>query len=63
MENKQSAVEWYYREMIAELGVVVGTRICNRAQEIFKEQIMEAYESGCTGIYHSEQYYNETYGK
>ena len=72
MENKQTAVEWLI-ETINEGGGFIFTshyeKLFNKAKQIEKEQIEEAYmvsdDSGTIeeSIKWSEQYYNDTYGK
>jgi len=65
-----SAVEWFYRELfmphpIEDLGTVLA-----KANEMFKEQIIDAYKEGydeglqiITKYENVEEYYTVTYGK
>lgn len=70
MENKQTAVEWLYFMMnnIYRDNQETNKKLLNKAKEIEKEQIKDAWESGHLDyeiLMHdnSQQYYNETYGK
>ena len=71
MENKQTAVEWLVSELTKPYGDKFINKIIEQAKEMEKQQIKCAYLVGSedeqTLDYypkeHSEQYYNETYGK
>ena len=71
-DKKQTAVEWLYDTIIifpeSIEDLAHNARSFKQAQQMEKEQIIDAYEYGNTdrefGIYlEAEQYYNETYGK
>jgi hypothetical protein len=60
---KQTAVEWLYEELILE-GFNVPKVFYDKAKEMEKEQIMDAYyyDPNCDEIKDDgENYYNETY--
>ena len=63
MENIKTPVAFLI-ECLAENGIVHSSDI-NKANEMFKEQIIEAYDQHrCVGNFESgNQYYNETYSK
>jgi hypothetical protein len=69
--NKQkTAVEWYAIEMYEYFRSMFGSGIINtdileKAKEMEKEQIVDAYDYGSlrSGCEEGEQYYNETYGE
>jgi len=80
MENKQTAVEWIEDELSKLNSAVVNTEITpeeyhtqrvglwEKAKQMEKEQIKEAYVDGCVGemyelsaTYTAEEYYNKTY--
>jgi hypothetical protein len=68
MENKQTAVEW----LANQLSINDRARyndVIEKAEQMEKEQIKEAFTDGCIGelyelnaYYTSEKYYEETYG-
>jgi len=71
---KKTAVEWLIQELFNNgyFHYGIPTQITDKAKEMEKEQIIEAYEKGYTedipypvsgGYYrmNAEQYYNETY--
>jgi hypothetical protein len=75
MENKQTAVEWLFKEILGLTLQLENRRISHRswelqmvklyeqAKEMEKQQILIAYDMGDRDVrYHPEQYYNETYG-
>ena len=63
---KQTAVEWYFTELWnAPKDKFIWHSILEKAKQIEKEQIKDAYKNGWDGNYDyenlSEQYYKETY--
>jgi hypothetical protein len=71
MENKQTAVDYLYMLMhqIGSANDENNLKIYNKAKEMEKEQIKDAFTDGCIGelyelnaYYTSEKYYNKTYG-
>lgn len=67
--KKQTAVQWLEKEFV-KLESTIGVHgvmyeLIERAKEIEKEQIMDAYNQGsydmADKVYNPEQYYNETY--
>ena len=65
---KQTAVEWYFTELWnAPKDKFVWHSILEKAKQMEKEQIQEAYTEGCFTeswtLKSSEQYYKETYGE
>ena len=61
---EQTAVEWLFEQMPKKLHPHYKKQL-EQAKEMEKEQIINAFEDGCTiydGYQSSEQYYNETYG-
>lgn len=75
-DEKQSAVEWLYDTIIifpeSIEDLAHNARSFKQAQQMEKEQILEAYNDGAIMSYtlrfkepfvKGEQYYNETYGK
>ena len=73
--NKQTAVEFYdqvLRKCLMGTVECDPNQILEDANQLFKEQIMRAYENGVSdenesnlsGLFtNAEQYYNETYNK
>jgi hypothetical protein len=69
MENKQTAVEWFYQRILAE----DIKSVFEQAKEMEKEHIEDAHIEGQRVFDkhphtqwtndQAEQYYNETYGK
>ena len=63
MENKQTAVEWFYQRILAK----DIKEVFEQALAMEKEQIILANEDCSTNelgeFISGEQYYNETYGK
>jgi hypothetical protein len=65
MENKQTAIEWFYQRILAK----DIKSVFEQALAMEKEQITKAYDSG--GDHYTDfgapiwgiDYYNETYGK
>jgi hypothetical protein len=55
----KTAVEWLV-EQLAENGIIHSSDI-HKANEMFEQQIMDAYETSHISMMTSEQYYNETY--
>jgi hypothetical protein len=74
MENKQTAVEWLFKESLGITLQLENRRISHRnwelqmvklyeqAKEMEKEQIKDAYEQGDIQLVNGEQYYEQTYG-
>jgi len=62
MENKQTAVEWYYQQTIVE-GKTNYAELIEQAKAMEKEQIEDAWYAGDEdgAIHEFEYYYNETY--
>ena len=69
---KQTAVEWLYDTIIifpeSVEDLAHNARSFKQAQQMFEEQIKDAYSNGVVRHLHSktilsEEYYNETYGK
>jgi hypothetical protein len=69
---KQTAVEWLFNQLsINNMALDKGTKvhqemeqkIFNKAKEMEKEQIEDAWDSAYTaeGFFNAEQYYNETF--
>ena len=65
--SKQTAVEWLIEEMHKNI-VFIPVPMQEKAKEMEKEQIIDAFKEG--NLYHGwalkhepEQYYNETYKK
>ena len=79
MGNKQTAVEWLFKETLGITLQLTNKRISHRnwelqmgklikqAKEMEKQQIIDAYDDGNyaygMGIKEPEQYYNETFKK
>jgi hypothetical protein len=70
MENKQTAVEWFFNKLENHEIQAKHYKLYQQAKQMEKEQIMNAYDKGCIGEQFElncnqskEQYYNETYGK
>jgi hypothetical protein len=57
--EQQTAVSWLV-EQLAENGIIHSSDI-HKANEMFEQQIMDAYETSHISMMTSEQYYNETY--
>jgi hypothetical protein len=57
--EKQTAVSWLV-ERLAKNGTIHSSDI-HKANEIFEQQIMDAYETSYISMMTSEQYYNETF--
>lgn len=61
METKNTAIEWLFKQLWEEpKDKMVWYAILDKAKEMEKEQIMDAYENGENRS--AELYYNETYG-
>ena len=67
MEQKQTAVEWFYTKLIT--GKFTGKDtiefLYETAKQMEKEQTISAVKYGCSdwgSAKDAEQYYNETYG-
>ena len=70
MENKQTAVEWLYQQLLNECLIDMADELFLKAEQMEKEKIKKAYEAGCAGeIFElncnesSESYYQKNYGK
>jgi hypothetical protein len=77
MENKQTAVEWLFKNLWEEpKDKMVWYAILDKAKEMEKEQIIDSFDEGKSDGYKTarewdemiiwlsaEQYYIETYGK
>jgi hypothetical protein len=76
MSNKQTAVDFFLKEMSDIIGIVNADAFqnllmvdaYNKAKEMEKKQIKDAFTDGCIGelyelnaYYTSEKYYNQTY--
>ena len=60
MENKQTAVEWFYQRILAK----DIKSVFEQAKAMHKQQIIEAYDKNKMGrVDYGEQYYQATYGK
>ena len=60
---KQTAVEWYFTELWnAPKDKFIWNSILEKAKEMEKKQIKEAYDAGVWEVGFNE-YYEETYGK
>jgi hypothetical protein len=66
--KQQTAVEWYAIEMYEYFRSMFGSGIINtdileKAKEMEKEQIVDAYDYGSlrSGCEEGEEYYNETF--
>jgi hypothetical protein len=65
---KQTAVDWLVEQLKGKSQSITWNEIFNKAKEIEKEQIIDAYQQGFNNAYFSdplskEQYYNETFKK
>jgi hypothetical protein len=71
MENKQTAVEWLFKQLWEEpKDKMVWYAILDKAKAMEKEQIVDAHEQAYIEMNlafrsadRAEDYYNETYGK
>jgi hypothetical protein len=60
--KKQTAVEWLEEQLIGKNGINVLKDTFNQAKEMEKQQIIDACNSGLSGIPRSsKQYYDETF--
>jgi hypothetical protein len=59
MKNKETSIEWFVSQLPLRIQNSHATEI-EKAKEMNKEEIKDAYDSGWVGSY-SEDYYNETY--
>ena len=65
--EKQTVVEWLYEEIWKQFGFSCSSNILEKAKEMEKQQIIDAFKRGTinemNGIeeINSEQYYNETF--
>ena len=73
MMNKQTAVEWFVKELFKKIDYIqVDPKLIEQAIAMEKEQIEDAWDKRCShGVVsqtwhietkNGEQYYNETYG-
>jgi len=70
-DNKQqTAVEWFYEEIWKQFGFSCSSNILEKAKEMEKQQIMDAYKESAEDWAElsrktinklSEQYYNKTF--
>jgi hypothetical protein len=62
--KKQTAVEWLIEQLTPSIALQQKyiNELKNKAKEMEKEQIVDAYETSHISMMTSEQYYNETYG-
>jgi hypothetical protein len=58
---KQTAVEWLF-DQYKLIGMLTTAQV-EKAKEMEKKQIMDAYHEGTTEFYSAVEYYIETYGK
>lgn len=76
MENKQTAIDWFYDQIIKNywdyMTFEQQNRLFDQAKQMEKEQIIEANKAGFAEaiglmpnqeVVTPEQYYNEIYGK
>lgn len=70
MEDNMTAVEWLFRKLWDQpKDKITWWEILNKAKEMEKEQIAEAYRTGVeedvynTPLRTGKMYYNDTYGK
>jgi hypothetical protein len=56
---EKTAVSWLV-EQLAKNGIIHSSDI-HKANEMFEQQIMDAYETSHISMMTSEQYYNETF--
>jgi len=61
MENKETSIEWFVSQLPLRIQNSHATEI-EKAKEMNKKEIKDAYESGWVGSY-SEDYYNKTFNK
>jgi len=59
MKNKETSIEWFVSQLPLRIQNMYASEI-EKAKEMNKEEIKDAYDSGWVGSY-SEDYYNETY--
>ena len=70
--KQQTALDWLIDNLKGQLNIDEVTSIIKHSKEMFKEQIIKAYQQGVTDEYgdtldfsndtDGEDYYNETYG-
>jgi TRAP-type C4-dicarboxylate transport system substrate-binding protein len=58
-EKKQTAVEWLVEQYTQGN---YSWEVYDKAKEMEKQQIIDAYDQGDIQLVNGEQYYNETYG-
>lgn len=66
METKMTAIEWLFKQLWEEpKDKMVWYAILDKAKEMEKNQIMNAYNSGqqIPPFEYAEKFYNEIYGK
>ena len=62
--SKHTAVEWLIDMLVTENEITLkgeNYKLFNRAKEMEKEQIIEAYETSHISMMTAEQYYNEAF--
>lgn len=68
---KQTVIEWFSNEISEIIGKVPFSKeqeeklihTLEKAKEMEKQQIIDAYKGGVVGTKLAEQYYNETFNK
>lgn len=58
----KTAVEWF-EQQLDNLDIEIPQSIFEKAKEMEKQQIIDAYKTGVDGTKFAEQYYNETFKK
>jgi hypothetical protein len=68
--EKQTAVEWLVEQLTSQMSIrientIIGCDLFEKAKEMEKQQIIDAYKFGIADEYviGSEQYYNQTYNQ
>ncbi len=67
MENKQTAVEWFYDQITRTYWDYMTSEEQNllfeEAKQMEKEQLKDAYKTAYNYYQSAEEFYNENYGK
>jgi hypothetical protein len=63
MEKKQTAVQWLFKSARLDMGIYDWLLCIEHAEEMEKQQIMDAYMDAYGNTTEPEDYYNEQYGK
>ena len=58
---KQTAVEWLVEQFDLTLDLPIIKNVVDKAKEMEKQEIIDAYETSHISMMTSEQYYNETF--